>query len=260
MGIINATPDSFYAGSRAGGGEELLRQAAKMIDEGADVLDIGGQSTRPGAAEVGEEEELKRVVGVIAGLHSHFPDTFLSVDTYYSRVAKEAVAAGASIVNDVSGGGIDPEMLPVVGQLGVPYVCTHSKGTPQTMTSYANYENVTTEVLDFLIRRVEDCKKAGIQDIIIDPGLGFAKGPRHNFELLRNLRVLEILQRPILLGISRKSMIYKTLGIPVEEALNGTTVLNTLGLLNGALLLRVHDPREAREAISLLEAYSGIIP
>jgi dihydropteroate synthase len=257
MGIINTTPDSFYADSRAGNRDDLLRQAAKMIDEGADMLDIGGQSTRPGAVVVGEEEELKRVIDAIADLHGHFPDIPLSVDTYYSKVAKEAVAAGASIVNDISGGGIDPEMLTVVGRLGVPYVCTHIKGTPQSMTGEAHYENVTTEVLDFLIRRVEDCKKAGIRDVIIDPGLGFAKGPRHNFELLRNLRVFGILQKPILLGISRKSMIYKTLGIPVGEALNGTTVLNTLGLLNGASLLRVHDAKQAREAISLLEAYRG---
>jgi dihydropteroate synthase len=255
MGIINATPDSFYAGSRAADRDDLLRRAAKMIGDGADMLDIGGQSTRPDASEVGEEEELTRVVGAIADLHHRFPDTPLSVDTYYSKVAREAVAAGASIVNDISGGGIDPDMLTVVGELRVPYVCTHSKGTPQTMKKLANYENVTTEVLDFLIRRVDDCKKAGIQDIIIDPGLGFAKTRRHNFELLRNLSVFSILQKPILLGVSRKSMIHKTLGITAEEALNGTTVLNTLGLLNGASLLRVHDPKEAREVIKLMEAY-----
>ena len=257
MGIINATPDSFYAGSRAGNRDDLLRQAAKMISEGADMLDIGGQSTRPNAAAIGEEEELKRVIGAIADLHRHFPDTPLSIDTYYSKVAKEAVEAGASIVNDISGGGIDPEMLTVVGKLGVPYVCMHIKGTPQTMSKQASYENVTAEVLDFLIRRVDDCKKAGIKDIIIDPGLGFAKTRRHNFELLRNLAVFSILQKPILLGISRKSMIHKTLDISAEEALNGTTVLNTLGLLNGASLLRVHDPKEAKEAIKLMEAYSG---
>ncbi|MDR3711348.1 MAG: dihydropteroate synthase [Puia sp.] len=257
MAIINATPDSFYAGSRIGNREDLLRQAAKMIEEGADILDVGGQSTRPGAEEVGETEELKRVIGAIDGLHRHFPDIPLSVDTYYSKVAREAVAAGASIVNDISGGALDPDMLAVVGQLGVPYICTHSRGTPQTMTRQADYDNVTTEVLDFLIRRTEDCRKAGIQDLIIDPGLGFAKGPRHNFELVRNLHVFGILRKPILLGISRKSMIYKTLDIPIEEALNGTTVLNTLGLLNGASILRVHDPKQAKEAITLLAAYSG---
>lgn len=255
MGIINSTPDSFYSGSRYNDEPAFLRQAETMLQEGADILDIGGQSTRPGAAWVGEEEELRRVIPGITQLRRHFPDIFLSVDTWYSRVAQEAVAAGASMINDVSGGLLDPAMLSVAGRLGVPYACMHMKGTPATMNKEAVYNDVTREVLDFFISRVEDCKAAGIHDIILDPGMGFAKTHRHNLELLHNLSVFRILGYPILLGISRKSTIYKLLDITPEEALNGTTVLNTLGLANGADILRVHDVREAREAITLMEAY-----
>jgi len=254
MSVINSTPDSFYEGSRLGSGKELLVQAEKMLQDGADILDIGGQSTRPGAEWVGEEEELRRIIPHITLLKQYFPDIFLSVDTWYSRVAREAVAAGASLINDVSGGLQDPEMLATVGRLGVPYVCMHMKGTPVTMNREAVYEDVTKEVLDFFIARTEDCRQAGIHDVILDPGMGFAKTHRHNLELLRNLSVFRMLGRPILLGVSRKSTIYKLLGITPEEALNGTTVLNTLGLLNGAGILRVHDPKEARQAITLVNA------
>lgn len=257
MSVINSTPDSFYKGSRLGGGKELLVQAEKMLQDGADILDIGGQSTRPGAEWVGEEEELRRIIPHITLLKQYFPDVFLSVDTWYSRVAQEAVAAGASLINDVSGGLQDPEMLATVGRLGVPYVCMHMKGTPATMNKEAVYEDVTKEVLDFFIARTEDCRQAGIHDVILDPGMGFAKTHRHNLELLHNLSVFRMLGRPILLGVSRKSTIYKLLGITPEEALNGTTVLNTLGLLNGADILRVHDPKEARQAITLVEAYKN---
>jgi dihydropteroate synthase len=255
MGIINVTPDSFYQGSRFTDKEEILRQAGKMIREGADILDIGGQSTRPGLVQSGAEEELQRVIAVIALLHEHFPDTVISVDTYHARVAKLAVEAGASIVNDVSGGSLDPRMLDTVGQLGVPYVCMHMKGTPETMNKEAVYDNVTRDVLDYFIRKLDDCHKAGIHDVILDPGIGFAKNSRQNFELLKNLAIFKLLERPILLGVSRKSFIYKTLGSTAEQALNGTTVLNTVGLLNGANILRVHDPKEAKEAILLLDAY-----
>ncbi|HEY4206304.1 MAG TPA: dihydropteroate synthase [Puia sp.] len=255
MGVINRTPDSFYSGSRFNNEKDLLVQAEKMLQDGADVLDIGGQSTRPGAEWVGEEEELRRIIPYILLLKRHFPDVFLSVDTWYSRVAQEAVGAGAAMINDVSGGSQDPAMLSTVGRLGVPYVCMHMKGTPATMNKEAVYDDVTKEVLDFFIARTEDCRHAGIHDVILDPGMGFAKTHRHNLEILHNLSVFRMLGRPILLGISRKSTIYKLLGITPEEALNGTTVLNTLGLLNGADILRVHDPKEAREAITLLEAY-----
>jgi dihydropteroate synthase len=255
MGIINITPDSFYSGSRFTDETALLNQAEKMLLDGADLLDIGGQSSRPGASTIGTEEELRRVIAPIGLLHRHFPEAILSVDTYYAVVAREAVGAGAALVNDIGGGYLDPDMLETVGRLGVPYVCMHMKGTPATMSREAVYENVTMEILDYFIRRVDDCRKAGIHDVILDPGMGFAKKPAHNLELLKNLSILKMPGRPILLGISRKSVIYKALGIKAEEALNGTTVLNTLGLLNGADVLRVHDPKEARQAIRLLELY-----
>jgi dihydropteroate synthase len=255
MGIINRDPDSFYSRSRFPDNTVLLQQAEKMIAEGADWLDIGGQSTRPGAAPVGEEEELRRVVDAIDLLHRQWPDVPLSVDTWYARVAAEAAGAGAVIINDISGGLLDPDMLTTVGRLGVPYICMHMKGTPQTMNREAVYEDVVREVLDFFIRRIEDCRKAGIHDVILDPGFGFSKTSVHNFQLLHRLEVFRMCGKPLLLGVSRKSTIYKTLGVTPVEALNGTTVLHTLGLLHGADILRVHDPKEAREAIRLLEAY-----
>lgn len=252
MGIINTTPDSFYEGSRFTGKTGILNQAEQMLREGADILDIGGQSTRPNSATVSEEEELNRVIGAIESLHFNFPEAIISIDTYYARVAAEAVAAGASVVNDISSGTIDAGMLPTVGRLNVPYVCTHMRGTPATMQQFTDYENVTREVLDFFIQKTAECHKAGITDIIIDPGFGFAKTPAHNFTLLKNLSVFNVLEKPVLIGLSRKSTIYKTLGITANEALNGTTVLNTIGLLNGAHILRVHDVKEAKEAITLV--------
>lgn len=251
MGIINRTPDSFYSGSRITDDTLLLQQAEKMIGEGADILDIGGQSSRPNAEHLGEEEELRRVVGAIDELHHRWPGIPLSVDTWYARVAREAVAAGASMVNDISGGSLDPEMLSTVGRLRVPYICMHMKGTPATMNKEASYEDVVREVLDYFIQRIEACKAAGIHDVILDPGFGFAKTAAHNFQLLRNLSLFRITGKPILLGVSRKSSIYRTLGVTPEEALNGSTVLHTIGLLNGANILRVHDVKEAKEAVLL---------
>ncbi|MGZ8523185.1 MAG: dihydropteroate synthase [Chitinophagaceae bacterium] len=255
MGIINVTPDSFYEGSRQQTIDSVLRQAGQMIKDGATILDIGGQSTRPGSLVVGAEEELKRVVGSIAAIHKNFPETFISVDTYYSLVAKEAVAAGASIINDISAGSMDENMIATVATLPVPYVLMHMKGTPQNMQQSPQYENVTREVLDFFITKVDELKKAGIHDIIIDPGFGFGKTIAHNFELLHNLEVFKIIERPLLLGISRKSTIYKTLGVTAAEALNGTTVLHTIGLMNGASIIRVHDVKEAKETIELVSTY-----
>jgi len=246
-----------YSGSRAPDNERLLQQAEKMIADGADWLDIGGQSTRPGAELVSEEEELSRVVDAIDLLHRQWPEVPLSVDTWYARVAAEAAGAGAVIINDISGGMLDPAMLGTVGRLGVPYICMHMKGRPATMNREAVYDDVVKDVLDFFIRRIEDCRIAGIHDVILDPGFGFSKTSVHNFQLLRRLDVFKICGKPVLLGVSRKSTIYKTLGVTPEEALNGTTVLHTVGLLNGANILRVHDPKEAREAIRLLEAYEN---
>jgi dihydropteroate synthase len=252
MGIINTTPDSFYEGSRFMGETGVLKQAEQMLKAGAAILDIGGQSTRPNSTLVSAEEELQRVVGAIESLHYNFPEAIISIDTWYARVAAEAVAAGASMVNDISAGTSDPLMLSTTGSLQVPYVCMHMKGTPATMQQHATYENVTREVLDFFIQKIADCRAAGITDMIIDPGFGFAKTPAHNFTLLKQLAALKVLDKPILIGLSRKSTIYKTLGITAAEALNGTTVLNTVGLLNGANILRVHDVKEAKEAVELM--------
>ena len=255
MGVLNRTPDSFYGGSRVAADDQLMRQAGRLLDEGADWLDIGGQSTRPGAVAVGTEEELRRLIPGIVMLRREWPDVPISVDTWHARVAVEAVEAGASIVNDVSGGQLDPAMLATVGRLGVPYVCMHMKGNPSTMNSEAHYEDVVKEVLDFFVERIEACRRAGIHDVIIDPGWGFAKMAVHNFRLLYGLSVLRILGKPLLLGVSRKSTIYRTLGVGPEAALNGTTVMHTLALMNGADILRVHDPAAAREVVVLLEAY-----
>jgi dihydropteroate synthase len=253
MGIINATPDSFYEGQP--GVDDCLAMAAKMIEEGASILDIGGQSTRPGSKRISHEEESARVIPVIENIHHHFPGTVISVDTYSSIIAKAAVEAGASIVNDISGGNMDEAMIPTVAALQCAYICMHMQGTPETMQKEPLYENVVATVLDFFIAKLEECKKAGIKDVIIDPGFGFGKTIAHNFQLLEKLSVLSITGRPVLAGLSRKSTIYRTLGSTAAEALNGTTVLNTMALLNGASLLRVHDVKEAREAVLLFNAY-----
>ncbi len=251
MGIINVTPDSFYSGARQPTIDAALQKAEQMLREGAVILDIGGQSTRPGSEQLGADEEIKRILPVIAAIDQHFPQCFISADTYYAQVAEAAVAGGASIINDISGGSFDQNMLTTIASLKVPYVCMHIRGTADTMHEIPRYANITREVLDFFIERIASCRAAGITDIIVDPGFGFSKTMAHNFQLLKNLAAFKILQKPLLLGISRKSTIYKTLGITATEALNGTTVLNTAGLLNGASILRVHDVKEAVEAIAL---------
>lgn len=254
MGIINITPDSFYSNSRKSGVATILQQAEKMLAEGAIILDIGGHSTRPGSTKITADEELVRVLEPLAAVHIAFPEAFISIDTYYSSVASAAVAAGASMVNDISGGSMDEKMIQTVAALNVPYILMHMQGTPQDMQQQPQYENVTTAVLDFFINKIKELRNAGIKDIIIDPGFGFGKTISHNFELLRNFSLFQIPELPLLLGISRKSTIYKTLNISVDEALNGTTVLNTIGLLNGANILRVHDVKEAIQAIQLINA------
>jgi dihydropteroate synthase len=255
MGIINCTPDSFYEGSRFLQKEEALREAEKMLTEGATLLDIGAQSTRPGSTRIGAEEELKRVIDIIESIHTHFPEAILSIDTYFSRVAYEAVRAGASIINDISAGSMDEAMLTIAANLNTPYICMHMKGEPTSMQKDPQYDDITKEVLEFFIHKLEQCKQAGIEDIIIDPGFGFGKTIQHNFRLLKELAAFSILKKPLLLGLSRKSTVYRTLGITAEDALNGTTVLNTIGLINGASILRVHDVKEAMESIKLFEAY-----
>ncbi|MCW3116231.1 MAG: dihydropteroate synthase [Chitinophagaceae bacterium] len=256
MGIINVTPDSFYEGSRFEKTDCLLKQAEQMLKEGADILDLGGQSTRPGSERVTAGEELRRLAAPIENICREFPETYISVDTYYSEVAKEAVGAGACMVNDISAGSIDPQMIPVVASLRVPYILMHMKGQPGTMQQEPRYDNVTKEILDFFIFKTTELKKAGIHDLIIDPGFGFGKTIQHNFEILKNSPLFKMLQLPVLAGLSRKSSIYKTLKIPVGESLNGTSILNTIALMNGADILRVHDVKEAKQAITLFEKYS----
>jgi len=255
MGIINVTPDSFYDGGQHATLDHLIALAEKMVTDGADILDIGGQSTRPNSERIAADEELKRILPAIKAIHHHFPQVIISTDTYYSKVAKEAVSAGASIVNDISAGEMDKDMISAVAALKVPYICMHMKGTPATMQKDPVYGDVVKEVLDFFIYKTNECKEAGITDLIIDPGFGFGKTFRHNFQLLKELNTFSMLQKPILAGLSRKATIYKTLGITAAEALNGTTVLNTMALMNGASILRVHDVKEAREAVKLFVEY-----
>ena len=253
MGIINATPDSFYADSRFSGRDRILEQAEKLIAGEADIIDIGGQSTRPGSEVVSEQEELKRIINGIEGVHQQFPGVVISVDTYYAGVAKKAVDAGASMINDVSAGNLDKQMITTVSQLQVPYIAMHLKGEPATMHQFSNYNDVTGEVLDYFIQKKNQCNAAGIHDMIVDPGFGFSKTVDHNFQLLKNLPVFKMLNVPILIGLSRKSSIYKPLGVSAAEALNGTTALNTIALMKGADILRVHDVKEAKEIIKLFD-------
>lgn len=255
MGILNVTPDSFYTGHLNEGVEQMKHLATEMLEAGATIIDVGGQSTRPGSERVDSNQEWERIEPVIAAILSVHPNTILSIDTYHSEVARRAVEAGAAIINDVSGGEMDVNMLPTVASLKVPYICMHMKGTPENMQSLAVYDDLLAEILDYFILKIQRCTEAGIHDIILDPGFGFAKNIQQNFLLLKKMAALQMLGKPILAGLSRKSTIYKTLGIAAEDALNGTTVLNSIALLNGANILRVHDVKEAKETIQLMEAY-----
>lgn len=251
MGILNVTPDSFYAGSRINSEKELLTQAEKMLAEGADLLDIGGYSSRPGAAEVPTEEETKRVVWAISSIQKAFPELPISVDTFRASVGTAGVEAGANMINDISGGALDGLMFETVARLQVPYILMHMRGTPQTMTTLNEYNDLLKEIIDYFAPRLNQLRLLGVKDIVVDPGFGFAKNIQQNYSLLRDMRLLKALDAPLLAGISRKSLIWKTLGVSPEEAGNGTTVLNTLALTNGAAILRVHDVRLAKEAIRL---------
>ena len=253
MGIINATPDSFFGGSRAATSAAALEKAKTMIDERAFILDIGGQSTRPGSIQIGGNEEMDRVLPVIEAVKNAHPQILVSVDTYIPSVAIAAVNAGADMVNDISGGRFFEDMLPTVAALTVPYICMHSRGTIETMHEKPTSPNIITEILDYFIERLDACKQAGIKDLIIDPGFGFGKTIEDNFALLKEMDAFQILRKPLLLGVSRKSTIYQTLKITPEESLNGTTVLNTVGLINKAMMLRVHDVKEAVQAIQLYQ-------
>lgn len=257
MGILNITPDSFYKASRSFGETDILHRAERMLDEGADILDIGGYSTRPGADEIPYEEEERRVLTAIKSVLRAFPEAKISVDTFRASVAKAAVNEGALLVNDVSGGSLDPEMFSTVAELKVPYVLMHMRGTPKTMKNLNIYEDLSRDVLFDLQAKVTELRNLGVSDIILDPGFGFSKNITQNFELLNKLDFFKTAGCPLLVGLSRKSVIYKTLGTEPADALNGTTVLNTLALERGADILRVHDVREAKEAITLTQAFQS---
>jgi len=252
MGIINVNTDSFYANSRQMNKDAIQQKAAQMLDEGARYIDIGGQSTHPQSPRVSPAEEISRVVPAIEVILAAFPDTIVSIDTYYSEVAAAAVQAGALIVNDISSGALDSNMLSTVADLEVPYIAMHMRGNPNTMAGLTDYEDVTQAVLDYFTEKIARFVSAGIKDLIIDPGFGFAKSLDQNYQLLSQLEYLHIFDRPVLVGLSRKSMIYKALNIRAEDALTGTTALNTYALQKGAHILRVHDVKAAVEVTALM--------
>lgn len=253
MGILNITPDSFYDGGRYKNESQLLSQVERMLEEGATFIDLGAYSSRPNADDVSEDLELARILPVVETIIQNFPECLISIDTFRSRIASECVARGAAMINDISAGILDSNMLPTIAELHIPYIMMHMKGTPQTMQSLAEYEHITKEVLFYFSERMAAARALGIVDLIIDPGFGFAKTTDQNFELLKHLQHFKFLELPLLVGVSRKSMIYKTLATDAENALNGSTVLHTYSLLNGANILRAHDVKQAMECINLLQ-------
>ena len=253
MGILNITPDSFFEGSRYESEKDILKAAEKMLSEEAAFLDLGAYSSRPGAKDISEAEELQRMIPAVQVVAKEFPEAILSIDTFRESVAREALDAGAAMINDISAGNLDEHMLPLIAEKQCPYVMMHMKGTPQTMKDLANYEDVSREVLFYFSEKIEAARKLGINDIIIDPGFGFAKTIAQNFELMQKLDLFQQLELPLLVGISRKSMIWKTLKIESNDALNGTTALNMFALQKGAGILRVHDVKEAVESVKLFQ-------
>lgn len=251
MGILNVTPNSFYDGGKYSDEKRLLSQVEKMLSEGAAFIDIGAYSSKPSAEFVSETEEITRLIPVIQLVLKHFPETLISVDTFRAKVATAGIENGACIINDISAGSLDATMMGTVAKLQVPYVIMHMKGNPQTMQSLANYENITKEMLFYFSEKVAQARSLGINDLLIDPGFGFAKTKEQNFEVMNNLELFQMPELPILVGVSRKAMIYKTLETSADFALNGTTVLNTIALQKGAAILRVHDVKEAMETIKL---------
>lgn len=253
MGILNLTPDSFYSGSRFQNKSKIIQNAEMMIQSGASIIDIGGYSSRPGADDISVEEEMSRVIPAIEWISSALPGCIISIDTFRSEVAEKAISAGASMINDISGGELDDKMFQIVGRLKVPYILMHMKGTPQTMKSLSQYDNLFQEISVYFNKKVKELQNFGISDIILDVGLGFAKKIGQNYDLIRNLSYFNMFGLPLLVGVSRKSFIYKTLNTTPDLAMNGTTVLNTIALLNKASILRVHDVKEAVETITILK-------
>ena len=257
MGILNITTDSFYDGGRYGNEHEIKVQIKKMLDEGAAIIDLGAYSSRPGAAPLDAEEEYRRIVPIVKLLRDSFPDIILSIDTFRSKVAHGCLLHGAAIINDISAGNLDPEMLATVASYRVPYIMMHMKGTPATMGMQTDYDNLLTEILYYFSERIAAAREAGIQDIIIDPGFGFAKTLEQNYEVLQKMELFHHLGLPILTGVSRKSMIYKLLHTTPDNALNGTTALHMYALAKGSNLIRAHDVKEAMECISLYKAINA---
>jgi dihydropteroate synthase len=254
MGILNITPDSFYSASRKNSEVEIRERVNAILSEGGSIIDIGAYSSRPGADNISAEEEMARLRGALQILRNVAPEAVVSVDTFRADVARMCVLEfGVQIVNDISGGELDPKMFETVAALGVPYILMHMKGNPQTMQQEPHYDDLLTEMLQYFGRKVQQLHELGVKDIILDPGFGFAKTLNHNYELMNRLQDLKVLELPVLVGVSRKSMIYKLLGGDPEGALNGTSVLNTLALLKGASILRVHDVREAVEVVQIVE-------
>jgi dihydropteroate synthase len=254
MGILNITPDSFYDGGIHSKEHDILIHVERMLNEGATFIDVGAYSSKPNANYVSEEEELARILPIVASVLKRFPDVLLSIDTFRAKVAKACIEMGATLINDISAGKLDNAMLPTIAELRVPYIMMHMRGTPQNMQTKTDYNNLTKDILFYFSERIAKARSLGIIDLIVDPGFGFAKTKEQNFELLNNLDLFKMLELPILVGISRKSMIYKTLNNSPKEALNGTTVLNTIALQKGAHILRVHDVKEAVECIKLIES------
>ncbi len=254
MGVVNRTPDSFYTASRMESDEEYKSLIDKMVSHGVDIIDVGGQSTKPGAEMISIDTELERVIPTIEYIKVNYPNLWISIDTFNSAVAEAAVRAGALIVNDVSAGSLDNKMIETVSALNCTYCCMHMQGTPKTMQTNPTYDDVVEDVIAFFNQKITECTSAGIDSLIIDPGFGFGKTLPHNYQLVKQLNQLSALGFPVLTGFSRKSMISNLLGISSDQALNGTTVLNTYALLNGASIVRVHDVLEARQAVQIIEA------
>lgn len=253
MGILNLTPDSFYDGGKYKNPHDILTQVEQMLKDGATFIDVGAYSSRPGAAHISEEEELRRITPVVELLLNKFRDVLLSIDTFRSKVAEECINLGAAMINDISSGSMDNNMIPAVGKLQVPYISMHMQGKPQTMQQNPTYENVVTEVIQYCSGKITEARQHGINDIIIDPGFGFGKTIEHNYDLLSKLELFHSLEVPLLVGVSRKSMIYKVLESDPQHALNGTTALNSIAVFKGAHILRVHDVKEAIECIKLVD-------
>jgi dihydropteroate synthase len=255
MGVINITPDSFYSGSRIPDDISILEAVSAMLSDGADFIDVGGYSSRPGASDISPDEEKGRVLSAIRLISGRFPQAVISIDTFRSEVAREAICdCGAHMINDISGGEADPDMFSLVAELRVPYIMMHMQGTPSTMQSAPVYDDVVADILAWFGKRIVKLHSLGVTDIIIDPGFGFGKTVAHNFDILRRLSDFSVAGLPVMVGLSRKSMVWRTLGQTPDTALNGTTVLNTIALMNGADIIRVHDVKEAKDAVKLLTA------